>query len=239
MGNKISKPARKLGKTVVSGEDLLRLLRAKLPPQALRDQFERGETQQEPAPEASQNASQKASQNTPQVSFDRQPQNAKPGKDGMDPSADQGFINSINRLGRQIETHSARNPAEQHDVTALKQLHSRKQLFEKGEKELDSQKNDHASTRTMIHPKTLTAVLNALQDGSAAEEVQKDYLVSADFLQNLKRFQAARNVVVLDEKIKEDEVGPKNAPAGRRGDETLELDPEHQERLLRLRKRLE
>lgn len=249
MGNKVSKPARKLGKSVVNADDLLRSSRAKLPPQSLRDQFEkRSGSGPDSGPESgaqraeSELGSERAETESKSRSEGAVNAHSPQGRDGMDPSADQGFINSINRLGRQVETHSANNPAKQQGITALKQLSNRKHLFEIGQKEVDQQMTAEGGTRTMIHPRTLTAVLNALkEDNGKFDNVMKDFSVEKSLLEGLGRFKVADNLVVMEEKLKEDEIGPKNnLPLDRRSHEDIPKDgAEEDSRIRQLKKRLE
>lgn len=254
MGSSASRPARKLTKTIVNTDKILRSSKAQLPPKALREQFENSQAQ-ETTPEASQQQSpntfeqprgnDRGSQNlaphsTPNTQFANHP----PGKDGMDPTADQAFIDSISKLGRQIRSEEAKSPNSQLNVRALKQLLNRKALYEKGQKEVKDQLDPElVHLRTMIHPKTLLSILLAFHDeGITKETVLKDYELSPEFLENLSRFKVAQNVVAIEEDTKEDEVGPKISKDRVRAPETDERDSEgdfENERLKMLRKRLE
>ena len=154
--------------------------------------------------------------------------NLPEGKDGFDPheagtsTYDSQFVSSINNLGRQIHSHSASvnvNP----NSNALKQLKFRKQLFEQGENELKSHKDpkdsgDFASTdmllRTMVHPRTLGAILTDMRDPRIKNESTiKDYQLSPTFLQELgTRYKVCTNTVIIEEKTKEGEIGHKVTP---------------------------
>lgn len=259
MGGSASKPARKLTKNIVNTDKITRSSRAHLPPQTLKEQFEKSAAAQAEAQEApktnDKQQSEKSQNEEPQNKnqqvapqqhrFQSPAGNNPPGKDGMDPTADQAFIDSISKLGRQIKSEDVKQPNQQLDVRALKQLLNRKALYEKGQKEVKDQLDSLLShKRTMIHPKTLLAILNAYHDeGVTNETVLKDYELSADFFQNLNRFKVAQNIVPLQEDTKEDEVGPRTEKDRVRVHET---DEEHgidgdvgKERLKELRKRLE
>lgn len=254
MGGSASKPARKLTKNIVNTDKITRSSRAHLPPQALKEQFEKSAAAQAEAPEASKRSDKQQSEESQNKNQQVAPQqhrfqspagNNPPGKDGMDPTADQAFIDSISKLGRQIQSEDVKQPSQQLDVRALRQLLNRKTLYEKGQQEVKDQLDSLLNhQRTMIHPKTLLAILNAYHDeGVTNETVLKDYELSADFLQNLSRFKVAQNIVPLQEDTKEDEVGPRTEKDRVRAHET---DEEHgidgdvgNERLKELRKRLE
>ncbi|KAM3124403.1 hypothetical protein CJJ07_002057 [Candidozyma auris] len=252
MGSSASRPARKLTKNIVNTDKISRSSKAQLPPQSLRDKFEKS-GEQAPQAEAQAKEQQQQQQQTPNNNLAHQSnrfqqsaqQNGPPGKDGMDPTADQAFIDSISKLGRQIRSEAAQTPGHQQlNVRALKQLRNRKALYEKGQKEVEDQlDSQQPHSRTMIHPKTLTAILNAYHDETVTDEtLQKDYELSADFLQNLKRFKVAQNIVPLQEDTKEDEVGPRTEKDRVRVAETDEGAAEgdfEAERLKQLRKRLE
>lgn len=242
MGNKASRPARKLANTVTKTSPVTRSSQAHLPSQELKDKYGNS------AKEAEQHSTSNKDTTGDKVPEQTSPRDSVPsGKDGMDPTADQAFINSINRLGRQIHSHTSRNPAEQLDVTALKQLLNRKSLYEKGQKEVKAQLDLESDSRSMIHPRTLTAILNALEHKALTEEIMKDYLVEKSFLENLGRFKVANNVVIIEEDRKDDEIGPKiglpTAKAATQasmidydGDMTESVDTE---RIKKLRSRLE
>lgn len=258
MGNKASRPARKLTKNIVNTGPVARTSQPHLPSQELKEKYEkRGavnvdqnnletkETQGQ-GDSHTDGTSQKLAHRNERIS-PQQPQGPE-GRDGMDPTADKGFIDSINRLGRQIQSHTAANPAEQFDVTALKQLLNRKTLYEKGQNEVKAQLESQQDARTMIHPRTLTAILNSINDHKASsEELMKDYQVGKAFLDNLSRFKVASNVVIIEEDRKDDEIGPKmGQPTARAAIEGSMIDYNgdmtelvNQERIKQLRKRLE
>lgn len=253
MGSSASRPARKLTKNIVNSDRVARSSQPRLPPQKLKEQYE-NQTLATETKETDQTATENPGQtgNSQQVAhrdFNQAHQNQGPeGRDGLDPTADQGFIDSINRLGRQVQTHTARNPTEQLDVTALKQLLNRKTLYEKGQSEVKAQLESQQDSRTMIHPRTLTAILNAVHEhNTKPEEVMKDYQVGRDFLDNLSRFRVASNVVIIEEDRKDDEIGPKmGQPTARAASEGSMIDYNgemseavNQERIKQLRKRLE
>lgn len=258
MGGSASKPARKLTKNIVNTDKITRSSRAHLPPQALRERFEKSGAPEATAPaatEAKKESSQKADQSQKKQEsqspaplhhrFQSPSGNTPPGKDGMDPTADQAFIDSISKLGRQIHSEEAQAPSQNVDVRALKQLLNRKALYEKGQKEVKDQLDaGGAQQRTMIHPKTLLAILNVFHDeGVPNETVIKDYELNEGFLKNLSRFKVAQNIVPLQEDTKEDEVGPrtpKDRIRTQTTDEEFGIDGDvGSERLKQLRKRLE
>lgn len=259
MGNKISRPARKLNKTILEAGKVSRTAQARLPPQALKEQFEAGieprqEQRQDERQEQRQNERQAQRQdetqdgkNTarplpPYMKQNKADRSSQPeGRDGMDPQADQSFIDSINKLGRQIQSSTGENPG-QLDVRALRQLMNRKSLYEKGQSEVATQMAGESSkARTMLHPRTLTAVLNALEGKASPSEIAQDFLVSPQYLENLGRFKVAENIVVIEEQTKEDEIGPKAArPSELMIDYDGDMSEEvNSERLRQLRLRLE
>lgn len=258
MGNKISRPARKLNKTILEAGNVSRTAQARLPPQALKEQFEAGieprqEQRQDERQEQRQDKRQEAqTQDGKSMARPLPPymkQNTKAdrnsphpeGRDGMDPQADQSFIDSINKLGRQIQSSTGENPG-QLDVRALRQLMNRKSLYEKGQSEVATQMAGESSkARTMLHPRTLTAVLNALEGKASPSEIAQDFLVSPQYLENLGRFKVAENIVVIEEQTKEDEIGPKAArPSELMIDYDGDMSEEvNSERLRQLRLRLE
>lgn len=252
MGNKASRPARKLTNTIVHTGPVVRSSQPHLPSQEEMLNLEqtsraRATKSEEQGKEQTEQPQQNA--NPGQLSRNENTDAQGPeGKDGMDPTADKAFIDSISMLGRQIQSHSARNPAEQLDVTALKQLLNRKVLYEKGQNEVKAQLNAQQDTRTMIHPRTLTAILNAINEHKAAPlEVLKDYQVQEAFLENLSRFRVASNMVIIEEDHKDDEIGPKiGQPTARAASEGSMIDYNgdmteavNQDRIKQLRKRLE
>lgn len=259
MGNKISRPARKLNKTILEAGKVSRTAQARLPPQALKEQFEAGiEPRQEQRQDERQEQRQDKRQAQRQDETQEGKNTARPlppymkqnnadrssqpeGRDGMDPQADQSFIDSINKLGRQIQSSTGENPG-QLDVRALRQLMNRKSLYEKGQSEVATQMAGESSkARTMLHPRTLTAVLNALEGKASPSEIAQDFLVSPQYLENLGRFKVAENIVVIEEQTKEDEIGPKAArPSELMIDYDGDMSEEvNSERLRQLRLRLE
>lgn len=258
MGNKASRPARKLTKTIVNTGSIARSSQPHLPSAELKQQYEQqvsGDGHQEPTKESQENKKSENTKNAntqmsqPADSGHRQfAGNSTQVKDGMDPTADKAFIDSINKLGRQIKSHTARDPTDQLNVTALKQLLNRKTLYEKGQNEVKAQLESHHDSRTMIHPRTLTAIINAVNDHHTPhEEVMKDYQVGRGFLDNLSRFKVASNVVIIEEDRKDDEIGPKmGQPRARAASESSIIDYNgdmtetvNHERIKELRKRLE
>lgn len=252
MGNKASRPARKLTKTIVGSGDVASnaASRVKLPTQELKDRFEKSASEP-PANEIDANSKpppQQQSELLPHTTANYAPQlNMPEGKDGMDPQADPNFINFINNLGRQIHSHS-KPAADEANVRALKQLLNRKQLYEKGQDEVRAQMALPLENRTMIHPRTLTAILNALNDPNVPnEEILKDYQLDELFLRHMQRFSVAQNLVIIEEERRDDEIGPKvGQPVPRAATDPSMMDYNGQvdesvnsERLQKLRSRLE
>lgn len=153
------------------------------------------------------------------------------GKDGGDPQIDgtdpydPGFVSSITRLGKQIHSISLDQDARMRQQSmALKQLKFRKQLFEEGEREVQSQMKQgveagHGSTekeviRTMVHARTLGAIINDIHDPRLDDSrILLDYQLHPDFLKELgKRFKVATNTVVIEDNTKEDEIGHRITP---------------------------
>lgn len=137
------------------------------------------------------------------------------GKDGFDPQVETSFnpdfVNSISQLGRQIQSHDVRQKMDPNTV-AVQQLSNRRALFKKGQQELELQNENspnEAVIRTMLHPRTLGAVISDIHDPRFDERrITKDYQLSADFVKTLgKRFRVAANVVAIQEDQKEGEVG--------------------------------
>lgn len=192
MGNQTSKPARKLAKSVQAAPAVHRTAQAQMPKTMIPLNDSRTHAQ------AQVPTSQNPAQEVPQ------------GKDGGDPQVSQAFVDSITQLGRQILSNSAKPPSDQLNVRALKQLLNRKLLYERGQQEVDSQVNNEGVKRTMIHPRTLSAVLSAVhENGANLTSVMEDYQLDKSFLQDLGRFQPASTVVVIEDARKEDEIGPK------------------------------
>lgn len=250
MGNTASR-ARKLNQTLAA-TPVTRTSQARLPPQTLKEQFARGP--EKPKQEKESSIQTKGTQPATDASLNRNQGNgivATPdkntsaanipeGRDGMDPSADAAFINSINQLGRQIQSYAADNSSKM-DVRALRQLMNRKRLFTEGQKEVEAQMTLEG-TRTMLHPRTLTAVLNALRDGrTPTAEISQDYLVAPEYLEHMGRFRVADRIVVIEEHRKEDEIGPKagQPPILMMDYEGAMGEEANTDRLNELRKRLE
>lgn len=256
MGNKVSKPARKLTNTISNAGEVSKGagLRIQLPSRELKERFENSgaeatEPANEKAPKSgdhaktqSQNLGARADQSY--ISKNTIPE----GKDGMDPQADQDFIKFINNLGRQIHSHSEGPKNEPVNVRALKQLLNRKQLYKKGQDEVKAQLEASPGSRSMIHPRTLTAIIYALNDPRVArEDILKGYQINADFLKNLDRFKVAEKVVIIEEVTKEDEIGPKlGQPVSRAASDPSLMDENgtvsesvSEKRMKELRSRLE
>ncbi|OBA19831.1 hypothetical protein METBIDRAFT_44642 [Metschnikowia bicuspidata var. bicuspidata NRRL YB-4993] len=217
MGNKASKPARKLTGSLSNAGKINNpsSLRIQLPSQELKDRFENSGAELAQANEKMAKSNHHTS-NDPDSNVERGTQgsatvaNGPEGKDGMDPQADQNYINFINNLGRQIHSHSEGNKGEKVNVRALKQLLNRKNLHKKGQDEVQAQLESTSTTRSMVHPRTLTAIIYALHDPRVSHDnVMKDYQLSPEFLNNMDRFKVAENMVVIEDDIKEDEIGPK------------------------------
>jgi hypothetical protein len=136
--------------------------------------------------------------------------NVPEGKDGLDPQVegtstyDTDFVSSINKLGRQINSFEMKQNFNE-NALPLKQLKFRKQLYEAGE----TNKLDDA-VNVSVHPQTLASVINDLHDSRISDEtIVKNYNVSPEFTKNLARFKVAKNMVILEEKTKPDEIGHK------------------------------
>ncbi|KAM9914043.1 hypothetical protein OXX59_000498 [Metschnikowia pulcherrima] len=252
MGNKVSKPARKLTGTISHASDIAKpsTSRIQLPSKELKDRFENSasEPANEKVAKSSDSEVKKNDLSSRPGDSALSKENVPEGKDGMDPQADQNYINFINNLGRQIHSHSEGSNTEQVNVRALKQLLNRKNLYKKGQDEVKAQLESSSGARTMIHPRTLTGILYALNDPRVSREsVMKDYQVDADFMKNLERFKVAENVVIIEEQAKEDEIGPKvGQPVARAATDPSLMNENgsvsesvNQERLKELRSRLE
>lgn len=239
MGSGVSKPNRQLKNIITkTGNVKSSQPKVKLPSQKLKDQFEGTVPQGSDAPSYEQTQPN-----------DSEMDAAPRGKDGMDPQADQGFIRMMNDLGKQIHSHNA-NHNQHIDVRALKQLLNRKQLHDQGQSEVKAQIDGSADrlARTMVHPRTLTAIVNALNDANYPHaEIARDYDISQEFLQNMSRFQVANKVVIIEEHRKDDEIGPKvSQPMARAATESSMIDYDgemseivNEERIRNLKKRLE
>lgn len=250
MGSKVSKPARKLAGSVGSNDHLAKVSRSRvqLPSAELkaRTQSPSANTQSSSTdtfaatPENEQDVNNGKEIKTNGINRDLQTTNSinnsqtvPEGKDGMDPQADQKYIDLITNLGRQIHSKNVDVNAPQADVTALKQLLNRKRLHLVGQSEAQahmdsvtsgdstggaygvgsagsSDGNDFvARGRTVINPKTLTAIIDAINaPQSTKEDVAQDFQLLATFLNNLERFKVAHNVVMIEEHADEDQIGP-------------------------------
>lgn len=262
MGNKASKPTRKLAKTVSEHANPT-VNRAsninQLPSELLKQQYQQHYIQQE-SHKALQGSTPLASQDqslTPDESLNQTPapasyqpgkfdaaflkkklnQNDKlvsktgpepevtlpEGKDGFDPQVgnqyNPEYVNSIFQLGKQIQTQTMDQKFDP-NILALKQLNNRKSLFEKGQQELQhqmepnpngAQHEDPEVVRTMIHPRTLTAILTDLKDPRVDNStITKDYQLHPSFVEELgHRFKVATNAIIIEEDVKEDEIAPK------------------------------
>ncbi|KAJ9113477.1 hypothetical protein QFC19_000397 [Naganishia cerealis] len=150
--------------------------------------------------------------------------NVPEGKDGYDPQVspeqEKYFIDSITQLGKQV--HSTSQTARSRpDSMALKQLQFRKSLFQKGQKELEQQKDPQGPMmsggangggsveRTMIHPRTLGAILKDLEDPRTTKSmILEDYQLAPGFLSGLERFRVASTVYIEPKEDKEGEIAP-------------------------------
>ncbi|CAK9436076.1 uncharacterized protein LODBEIA_P06340 [Lodderomyces beijingensis] len=155
--------------------------------------------------------------------------NVPEGKDGGDPheqgtsTYDSGFIDSLNKLGRQIESHEFKAATTNPNALPLRQLRSRKRLFEMGESEIKHQMASGSGSeaelqKTMVHPQTLTAILRDLKDPRIEEAtIIKDYQLTPTFLKELGSiFRVPTNAVPFEEETKENEVGHKTVPRQRK-----------------------
>lgn len=262
MGNKASKPSRKLANTISKNTNT-NINRSsninQLPSEFLKEKYEQNaiqkelkEHQKQFTPDESLNQGDQMHILNPNTKFDpkllnkklKNSQQTKPqapalqksqppqmpeGKDGFDPhvgSYDQNFINSVTNLGKKIHSttsDSQINP----NFSALTQLKNRKTLYEKGQKELETQMDPHGpasasqlgenkdAIRTMIHPRTMGAILNDLRDPRMTKDrITLDYQLRPGFLQELgSRFKVATTTQPLEEHTKDDEIAPKEAPS--------------------------
>lgn len=188
MGSAASKQ-RKLSKVVTSASEITRTKVNQLPSESLREKFQTSNV-----PSAKEVAPTSSSQ-------------VPSGKDGFDPhesgtsTYNDQFVTSINNLGKQIHSHSL--PSKSPHSIALNQLKSRKQLFAKGQAEAD------LKDKTVVSPRVLTSILTDLYDDRISpEEIAKEYELNEGFLKELgSRFKVANTIVVLEEKVKEGEIG--------------------------------
>lgn len=138
-----------------------------------------------------------------------------PGKDGMDPqvdgtsSYDTDFVNNVTQLGRKV--HQITMPTGNPNALPLRQLKFRKQIFEQGE----AQKHNHETTKLVVHPQTLSAILNDLADGTTPEKIAEAFNTTPEFLSGLNRFSVAKKMVVIQESAKEGELNHKQTGLGR------------------------
>ena len=214
MGSGASKQGRKLTKVVsnTTASNITRTPNVKqLPSQTLKEKFE--QHQQEHAVGDEQPLQQEQSTSTSTSTFrpdsptsfdpkflkDKLKSNddsrkTPEGKDGGDPheqgtsTYDNSFLSSINKLGSQIKTIEL-NPARDRNAIALRQLRSRKKLYDIGEQQVKNQMEQHDSLQpiqnTMIHPQTLSAILRDLKDERVTNErIIEDYQLHPDFLKN-------------------------------------------------------
>lgn len=220
MGSKVSKPARKLAGSVGSSDHLAKVSRSKV--QLPSAELMARSTQPPPQPNSTTNPSTSANLNTKdfngstsvsvhneKVQFPQK--NIPEGKDGMDPQADQKYIDLITNLGRQIHSKDVNVNAPQADVTALKQLLNRKKHHLAGQSEAQAHMDSPNGTglRTVISPKTLTAIIDALNDPhSLKSDIAQDFQLLPTFLDGLSRYKVAHNVVMIEEHADEDQIGP-------------------------------
>ncbi|CAG85494.1 DEHA2B12320p [Debaryomyces hansenii CBS767] len=261
MGNKASKPSRKLANTISknANPNINRSSNVnQLPSEFLKEKYEQNAIQKElkaqqekSTPDESLNQgdqmhilnsnnefdpkllnkklknSQQAKSQVPAQQQNQTPQMPE-GKDGFDPhvgSYDQNFINSVTNLGKNI--HSSRSASQINpNFSALTQLRNRKALYEKGQKEVETQMDPHGPAsashrgenkdviRTMIHPRTMGAILNDLRDPRVSKDgITLDYQLRPGFLEDLgSRFKVATTTQSLEEHTKDDEIAPKEAP---------------------------
>lgn len=200
MGNSASKSARTLLKDVgKAAQTLERSLQHPLPLQSLKDRYL-----------ASQNES--SHESSPVSKSGKLPE----GKDGMDPQVagtstyDASFIRSIGDLGKQIKLDSAIRPNS--NSIALRQLSSRKHLFEQGEKEVtDAKSGAQIGLRHTVSPLIMTSIVREINDPRVTTKMIADtYNVSETFVSQIgTRFKVASTMLILDEKTDDNEVGHK------------------------------
>lgn len=245
MGNKASKPARKLTNTLSQAQTVTRSGHVPLPLEQLKAQYQqKSEVEAPPPPSQSSqlqfdsaylhkklkqkqtNEKKETKELGEAISNEGVMGHVPEGKDGFDPQMpDPSFVSSIHQLGRQIQSHSVRQ-SNDINVLALKQLKNRKRLFEQGQRELELQKDQtetNDTARTMVHPRTIGAILKDIEDPRVSREnILLDYQLHPDTLDALsKRFRVAKNVVVLEEQTKEDEIGHKPAQLRMEADDKM------------------
>lgn len=184
--------------------------------------------------------------------------NMPEGKDGhdpqMSPAQERYFIESITQLGKQV--HASSQTAPHVDSLALKQLKFRKSLFLKGQKELEHQKDPqgpalHTSDgpevtsvqRTMLHPRTIGAILKDLEDPRMTNEaILRDYQLAPEFLKGLGCFKVASTIYIEPKEDKEGEITTVEGESGKTlldYDGASELDEKlDKERVSKLKSRL-
>lgn len=231
MGSKFSKPSRKLAAAAAS-QPLAPVSRSKvqLPSGELKARASATNTVSDSAPNH---------QSTNITNKDSLRASVPEGKDGMDPQADQKYLDLITNLGRQIHSKNVGQPDQQADVTALKQLLNRKRLYAAGQSEEKAQLDTPGTShRTVISPKTLTAIIDAMNDPNSRDvDVTRDFLLEKNFLEGLRRFKVAHNVVMIEEHADEDQIGPIK---GRRPTEKEDMESEMDDpQLKELKRRLE
>ena len=246
MGSKVSKPASKLAASAAAEVPLAKVSRQKvqLPTAELKA---RNEALQHTGEQASSHPQVlRATKNDASTNDSFHPSKPIPeGKDGMDPQADQKFIDLITNLGRQIESHDASNNAsnsQKANMTALKLLINRKRLYAAGQNQAEAHTNSTSNKRTVVNPKTLSAIIDAVNEPHGLkEEVSKYYQLEEDFLNGLQRFRVAHNSVMMKEHTKKDQIGPIKGSQPKKteyDDEIPVADPENP-RLKELQKRLQ
>lgn len=241
MGNKVSKPARKLAGSATGLKPLSPVSRERvqLPSAELKARQEHGFVPTEEVPKHNGDAPVPTEINGTSREFARE--KIPEGKDGMDPQADQKYIDLITNLGRQIHSKNVRNDGPQANVIALKQLLNRKRLHAAGQSEAQAHKDSVGGDRTVINPKTLTAIIDAMNDPRGKnEDVLKDFQLQKDFLSGLERFKVAHNVVMIEEHAGEDQIGPiKGRRQTKQKEHDVDQTEENSERVKELKKRLE
>ncbi|RCK63387.1 hypothetical protein Cantr_09977 [Candida viswanathii] len=249
MGSAASKQGRRKLTKVVSDTAATSINRTpnvkQLPPQTLKEKFEHHQEQQALGKQQQQ---QQQPDQTPPPTFrpssttDFDPKFLKKklksdenshaipeGKDGGDPheqgtsTYDNSFLSSVNKLGSQIKTVEL-NPARDKNAVALKQLRSRKKLYDLGEQQVKNRMEQHdlekSAENTMVHPQTLSAILRDLKDDRVTtERVVEDYQLHPGFLKKLgTNIRLPATTVVLEEDVDEDQVGHTKVPPQHRRD---------------------
>ena len=160
------------------------------------------------------------------------------GKDGGDPheqgtsTYDKSFIDSVSKLGTQIKTIEF-DPYKDKNALPLRQLRSRKKLYDLGEQELKDLMEPtsllNEVEKTMVHPQTLSAILRDLDDPRVDnKEIHKDYQLEPDFLKKLgTSIRLPKTTVVIEEVVKKDEVGHKKVVPRKRHEEAEIIEDDH------------